>query len=100
MMEVCMHARTLFAVILAVPVIFLTAMDVEPARAMSFGNHHNNGGGSAPSNAGNSISSSSTSTITSLDAPPYMTPVPEPSSIVLLGSGIFALGWWRYRRHN
>jgi len=30
-----MHARTLFAVILAVPVIFLTAMDVEPARAMS-----------------------------------------------------------------
>ncbi|WP_447986129.1 PEP-CTERM sorting domain-containing protein [Nitrospira sp. Nam74] len=29
-----------------------------------------------------------------------MTPVPEPSTVVLLGSGVVALGLWRWRKKD
>lgn len=81
--------------------ISLFVMSSVDANAMSFGNHHNNSGGSSQNSVGGGSSiSSSSSAFASIDAPPYMTPVPEPSSIVLLGSGVFALGWWRFKRNG
>ena len=76
----------------ALLITFVLLSPGQEAAAMSFGKHHSNGGG-----YNQSAGPSSTSTLSSIDAPPYITPVPEPSTIVLLGSGVAALGLWRWK---
>lgn len=75
----------------------LFSLPDEQAGAMSLFSHHHDGGGSQPG-VNENISKSSVSTFQSIDAQPYITPVPEPSTVVLLGSGIAALGVWRWKK--
>lgn len=75
----------------------LFSLPDEQAGAMSLFRHHHDGGGSQPG-VNENISKSSVSTFQSIDAQPYITPVPEPSTVVLLGSGIAALGVWRWKK--
>ena len=91
------HMLSILATALLVTSVSLP--QVGPAAAMSFGKHHGNGGGYNPS-AGQNAGPSSRSSLTSIDATPYMTPVPEPSTVVLMGSGVFALGLWRWKKKN
>lgn len=85
------HTASLLAT--ALVITFVALPQVDEAAAMSFGKHHSNGGG-----YNQSAGPSSTSSLSSIDAPPYMTPVPEPSTIALLGSGVVALGLWRWKK--
>ncbi len=89
------HAASLLTAVLLTT--FLSLPQVEQAAAMSFGKHHSDGGGYNPGGSHN-VSSSSSSSFSSIDAPPHITPVPEPSTVVLLGSGVVALGLWRWKK--
>ncbi|MDQ6733854.1 MAG: PEP-CTERM sorting domain-containing protein [Nitrospirota bacterium] len=79
--------------------LFITffALSVEHAAAMSRHHHNNDGGGSHPGVSEN-VGKSPGSDWHSIDAQPYITPIPEPSTVVLLGSGVAALGLWRWQK--
>jgi hypothetical protein len=80
-------------------VVFITffSLPVEHAFAMSR-HHHNNGGGGSNPGVSENTANSSGSEWHSIDAQPYITPIPEPSTVVLLGSGVTALGLWRWKK--
>ena len=81
------------AVSILTAVVFITffCLPVEHAFAMSR-HHQNNGGGESNPGVNENTGKSSGSEWHSIDAQPYITPIPEPSTIVLLGSGVAALG--------
>ena len=93
------------SILIVTLLITLFSLPVEQADAMSLFHHHN-GGGAQPGVSGNVQKPSSNSnaerpsvsTFQSIDAQPYITPIPEPSTVVLLGSGIAALGLWRWKK--
>ena len=93
------------SILIATLLITLFSLPVEQAGAMSLFHHHN-GGGSQPGVSGNVQKPSSNSnnekglvtTFQSIDAQPYITPIPEPATGVLLGSGVAALGLWRWKK--
>jgi PEP-CTERM motif len=86
------------SILTAALLITLFALPVERAVAMSLFRHHD-GGGSQPG-VNETIGKSSVSNLQSIDAQPYLSPVPEPSTIILLGSGLAALGVWRWKKKS
>jgi hypothetical protein len=94
-----MRPHTLSILATALLICFVSLPQADQAAAMSFGKHHGDGGAYNPLTS-QSTGPSSTSSLNSIDAPPYMTPVPEPSTVVLLGSGVVALSLWRWRKKD
>jgi hypothetical protein len=74
---------------------------LQSAHAMSFGKH-NNSGDTANQNMtqgnGHGNGNGDRAPGTSLDANPYQVPVPEPSTVVLLASGLLGVGVWRWKK--
>jgi len=83
---------------------------VQQGYAMSFGKHHNNGGSAEQSitqgNGRNGDVNRNGNVHTdgtyggSLDSEPYQVPVPEPTTVALLASGLFVLGLWRWKKQR
>jgi hypothetical protein len=88
-----------YAVSILTASLFITffSLPVEYTFAMSR-HHQNNGGGGSNPGVSENVGKASTSEWHSIDAQPYITPIPEPSTIVLLGSGVAALGLWRWKK--
>ncbi len=93
-----MRQRAAAILMVALSIVMLS-WPVDQAAAMSFGHHHGDGGGASQNTSGYARSSSVSGALTSLDAPPYVMPVPEPTT-VLLGSGVLALGLWRFKKKD
>lgn len=90
-----------YAASIVTAALFITcfSLPAEHATAMSRHHHNNDGGGSHPG-ASEHVGKSPGSDRNSIDAQPYITPIPEPSTVVLLGSGIAALGLWRWKKNH
>lgn len=92
-----MYYRTASIFIISLSVGYMSLSVVDEAAAMGR-RHHGNGGGTNQSTSG--YTGSSSQALTSIDAQAFVTPVPEPSTIILLGSGVLALGLWRYKKQT
>jgi len=85
------------SIVIVAFLIALVSLPDGQALAMSLFEHHHDDGGSQ-SGVNQNVGKSSVSNFQSIDAQPYVTPVPEPSTVVLLGSGVAALGLWRWKK--
>ena len=91
--------------LMVVSALFFTIGTSQSAYAMSFGKHNNGPGaanqGITDGNAnGNRNGNGNKGYGASLDAPPYQIPVPEPATIILLGSGLLGVGLWRWKKQS
>lgn len=73
---------------------------LESGHAMSFGKHQNNGGpvDQGVGHAYGKGNSNGNGDHSSYDAYPYQVPVPEPSTVLLLASGVAGLAFWRLKK--
>jgi hypothetical protein len=100
--------RNLRFLLMVVSAMVFTMGSLHPSYAMSFGKHNNAGGAAAQNithgNAGNGNGkengNGNGSYGASLDAQAYAVPVPEPGTVVLLASGLFSLGLWRWKKNS
>lgn len=93
-----MHHRLSSILIASLSILYISLSFVDQGIAMS--RHHGNGGGANPGTGGSTGHSLILSTLSSIDAPAFVIPVPEPSTIVLVASGVFAVGLWRLKKHT
>jgi hypothetical protein len=85
--------------------VFFSIGTLQPGYGMSFGKHNNGGGPGNPTitrgnGQGDGNGNGNTAYGASLEAQPYPLPVPEPATVVLLASGLFGVGLWRWKRQS